>query len=391
MAPGALRRVRLECRLAPVPVTYDQRHLAVYVSGHGFGHSTRTAEVLRALRDRAPGLPITVCTSAPSFLFEGVVPPPVAVRRVECDVGLVQKDALVIDEEATVLAWRRFMEGWHALVAREAAWLHASAARLVLGDIPPLAFAAAAEGGLGSVGLTNFSWDWIYGHLGSRLPALAEASAWAREAYAKADLLLRLPFAGDLSAFRRIEDVPLVVRRPEVARPEARRRLGLDDRPVVLLSFGGLGLPGLEPAAFGSLLDYQILLTGREGDRDVPPNLRRLDGDALSAVGLSYPDLVSAADVVVTKPGYGIVTDCIGAATRLVYTDRGDFPEYPVMVAEMPRYLPCVFASNEDVRGGRLGPALEAVLAQPFPDPPRTDGAGVAAERVLDLLQLPGT
>ncbi len=50
--------------------------IAVYVSGHGFGHSTRTAEVLRTLRERAPSLPITVSTSAPAFLFEGIVAPP---------------------------------------------------------------------------------------------------------------------------------------------------------------------------------------------------------------------------------------------------------------------------------------------------------------------------
>jgi L-arabinokinase len=292
----------------------------------------------------------------------------------------------VIDEEGTVVAWRSFMTGWEGLVAQEAAWLRSSWARLVLGDIPPLAFAAADAAGLPSVGLSNFSWDWIYGHLGSRRPALAEASAQAREAYARAGLLLRLPFAGDLSAFPRIEDVPLVARKPAIARAEVRRRLGLDARPAVLLSFGGLGLPGLRPAAFGSLVDYQLLLTGRAGIGPVPSNLRRLDGDALSALGLSYPDLVGAADVVVTKPGYGIVSDCIGAGTRLVYTDRGDFPEYPVMVAEMPRYLPTVFASNEDVREGRLRPALEAVLAAPFPDPPRTDGAAVAAERLLALL-----
>ena len=360
--------------------------LAVYVSGHGYGHSTRTAEVLRAVRGRAPDLPIAVCTSAPAFLFEGVVSPPLTVRPVECDVGLVQKDALVIDEEGTVVAWRSFMAVWGGLVAREAAWLRSSDARLVLGDIPPLAFAAAAEAGVPSVGLSNFSWDWIYGHLGSRVPALADAAAQAREAYARADRLLRLPFAGDLSAFRRIEDVPLVVRKPPIAKKEARRRLGLDERPAVLLSFGGLGLPGLVPAAFSSLLDYQVLLTGRAGDGRLPPNLRRLDGDALSSLGLSYPDLVGAADVVVTKPGYGIVTDCIGAATRLVYTDRGDFPEYSVMVAEMPRYVPAVFVSNDDVREGRLGPALRAVLALPFPDPPRTDGAAVAAEKLRVLL-----
>jgi L-arabinokinase len=327
-----------------------------------------------------------VCTSAPAFLFDGIVLPPLTLRRVECDVGLVQRDALIIDEEGTAAAWRDFMQGWEVLVAREASWMREAGARLVLGDIPPLAFAAGGEAGLRSVALGNFSWDWIYGHLGGRLPALAEASARCREAYRRADRLLRLPFAGDLTAFRRIEDVPLVVRRPQVPKLEARRRLGLDGRPAVLLSFGGLGLPGLQPAAFGSLAGYQLLLTGRAGDGRVPRNLRRLDGEGLSAVGLSYPDLVGAADVVVTKPGYGIVADCIGAGTRLVYTDRGDFPEYPIMVGEMPRYLPAVFASNDEIRAGRLGPALEAVLALPFPIPPRADGAAVAAEKVLALL-----
>jgi hypothetical protein len=360
--------------------------LAVYVSGHGYGHSTRTAEVLRAVRERHPDLPITVSTSAPGFLFEGVVTPPLTVRRVECDVGLVQQDALVIDEAGTARAWRAFAAGWDALVAGEAAWLREAGTRLVLGDVPPLAFAAAAEAGVPSVALGNFSWDWIYGHLAARVPALAEAAARARQAYALAHLLLRLPFAGDLSAFRRVEGVPLVARKPAVGKAEARRRLGLDGRPAVLLSFGGLGLPGLRPGGFASLGAYQFLLTGRVRDSAAPANLRRLDGAALEAAGLAYPDLVGAADVVVTKPGYGIVSDCIGAGTRLVYTDRGDFPEYPVMVEEMPRYLPAVFASNDEVREGRLGPALDAVRAMPSPDPPRTDGAAVAAGKLLARL-----
>ena len=196
-------------------------------------------------------------------------------------------------------------------------------------------------------------------------------------------MLLRLPFAGDLSAFSRIEDVPLVARRPAVAKAEARRRLGLDGRPAVLLSFGGVGVPGLQPSAFGGLSAYQFLLTGRAGDGPAPANVRRVEDWRSLAPGAAAP--VRAADVVVTKPGYGIVTDCIGAGARLVYTDRGDFPEYPVMVAEMKRYLPAVFASNDEVREGRLAPALEAALEAPFPPPPRTDGAAVVAERILEL------
>jgi len=357
--------------------------IAVYVSGHGFGHSTRTAEVLRAVRTRAPQLPIMVTTSAPSFLFEGVVAPPLDVRRVECDVGLVQKDALVIDEAATAARCREFAAGWDALVETEAEWLRSSGARLVLGDIPPLAFAAAEAAGVPSVGLGNFSWDWIYGHLAAREPALGEAAALARDAYGRAALLLRLPFAGDLGAFPRVEDVPLVARRPELSKEEARRRLDHGTEPLVLLSFGGPGLPGINLGAYERLNGYRILLTGNSGDGGAPSNLRRLDGRDLEAAGLEYTDLVGAADVVVTKPGYGIVTDCIGAATRMVYTDRGDFPEYPILSREMKRYIPAVHATNDEVRQGRLGPALDTVLAMPLPERPRIDGAEVAAERLL--------
>ena len=86
-----------------------------------------------------------------------------------------------------------------------------------------------------------------------------------------------------------------------------------------------------------------------------------------------------------TKPGYGIVTDCIAAGTRLVYTDRGDFPEYPILVAEMARYVPSAYVSNDDARRGRLEGALERVLEEPLPPPPRLDGAEVAARRLLEV------
>lgn len=360
--------------------------LAVYVSGHGYGHATRTAEVLRAVRDRASTLRIAVATSAPAFLFEGVVPGPLEVRALECDVGLAQRDALVIDEEGTLARWREFMAGWHELLGAETRWLRESGVRLVVGDIPPLAFAAAGEAGVESVAIGNFSWDWVYRHLAARQPGLGEAAATAARDYGRASLMLRLPFAGDLSAFRRIEDVPLVARRPRVAKDEARRRLDLGARAVtVLLSFGGLGLPGLRPAVFGAIAEHRFLLTGPTARGPLPPNVRQIDGGTLAAAGLEYPDLVGAADVVVTKPGYGIVTDCIGAGTRLLYTDRGDFPEYPVMVAAMGDYLPCVHVNNEDVRAGRLRLAIEEVLARPWPGTPDVSGAGRAADRLLGL------
>jgi L-arabinokinase len=358
--------------------------IVAYVSGHGFGHSTRVAEVLRAARALEPRVPLAVVTSAPEFLYRCAVPGEFRFRSLACDVGLVQRGALEIDEPGTVAAWRAFEAQWPALVDGEAAWLHRVRARAVLGDVPPLAFAAAARAGVASVALANFSWDWIYRHLARREPALSAAADACAAAYAECGLLLRLPFAGDLSAFPRIEDVGLVARRPRVARDDARGRLGFggDARPLVLLSFGGFGLPGFDAAVLGPLDAYRFVVSAPCGTH--PPHVGLVDGARLDALGLRYIDLVAACDVVVTKPGYGIVSDAIGAGARLVYTERGDFPEYPILVAEMPRYLACAPLDSGRLREGRLRAALEAVLAQPQPAPPARDGAERAAARLLE-------
>ncbi len=359
--------------------------LAAYVSGHGFGHATRTAQVLRAVRVLEPDLPIAVVSSAPERLFRSEVAEPFEYRALQCDVGLVQKDALVIDEERTVEEWRAFEVGSQAWTEQEVAWLRRVGARLVLSDIPPLAFDAAAAASVASVGVANFSWDWIYAHLARRVPALATAAARARESYAKAALLLELPFAGDLSVFPKRERIPMVARPQHRPRADTRRKLGLADGEIaVLLSFGGIGLPGFDPGVLSRLREFRFLLeTDRE---DLPSNVSALSDRVLAARGLTFLDLVGGSEAIVTKPGYGVVTDAVAARTPLVYTDRGDFPEYPVMVAEMPRYLATAYVSNDDLRAGRLDVPIRAALRVPPPPPPDLSGAEVAARRVLDLI-----
>lgn len=348
--------------------------LAVYVSGHGFGHATRTAEVLSAVRALRPELPITVVTAAPAFLFDGLG---ATVRPLVCDVGLAQRGALVIDLDATVAACAAFDARWPALVEEEALWLTSAGASLLLADIPPLAFAAASVARVPAVGCANFSWDWIHAGVAGGRAELLAAAARAAEAYGGAELLLELPFAGDLAAFPRRQRIPMVARRPRVARAEARARLGLaDGRPVVLLSFGGLGLPGFDRGVLAPLEARFRFVDAA----DVP-------ADRLRALGLGYPDVVGASDVVVTKPGYGIVTDAIAARARLVYTDRGAFPEYDVMVREMAGYLPTAYVSGDDLRAGRLAAPLEAVLARPDVAPPPTNGAEVAAAALVEHLR----
>jgi L-arabinokinase len=362
--------------------------IAAYVSGHGFGHATRSAEVLRVLRQLEPEAPIVVTSAAPAELFADVIQPPLRIRSLECDVGLVQKNALTIDEPATVERWAAFARRLPELIACEAQFLRAGHARLVLGDVPPLAFASAHVAGVPSVALANFSWDWIYRHLARREPALGAAADACAGDYRRCGLLLRLPFAGDLDAFPRVEDVPLVARRPRVSRFDARRRLGLPTSGrLALLSFGGIGLPGFDHEVLGGVRGIGFFeVADRSNGSGLPANLTRIDRGQMARAGLRYEDLVAAADVVITKPGYGIVSDAIGAGTPVVYTERGDFPEYDVLVAGMKAYVAAAHVSNADLLAGRVEAAIDVALATPAPSArPELSGAEAAARRLLSL------
>ena len=101
---------------------------------------------------------------------------------------------------------------------------------------------------------------------------------------------------------------------------------------------------------------------------------------------LHYQDLVAAVDVVVSKPGYGIVSESVANETALLYTSRGRFVEYDVFAREMPRVLRCRYIGQNDLLAGRWADAIDALLEQHAPvERPPIDGAAVAARYVIQL------
>ncbi|MEZ5283642.1 MAG: hypothetical protein R2712_02305 [Vicinamibacterales bacterium] len=62
---------------------------------------------------------------------------------------------------------------------------------------------------------------------------------------------------------------------------------------------------------------------------------------------------MGAVDVVATKPGYGIIAEAVANETALLYTSRGHFIEYDVLVEEMPRMVRAAFIGHEDLLAGR--------------------------------------
>ena len=142
----------------------------------------------------------------------------------ETDTGVVQIDSLRLDVRETIRRARAFLDRFDEHVSREAAFLRAHDATLVVADAPPLACAAAAAAGIRSVVCANFTWDWIYRDY-SEQPGVDAIVKQIGEAYATAEAGWRLPLGGGFETIDPIIDC--AVRGPARTRgPEPRSRSG---------------------------------------------------------------------------------------------------------------------------------------------------------------------
>jgi L-arabinokinase len=359
-----------------------------YISGHGFGHASREVEVINALGAARPDLPIVVRSAVSPELLERTVRVPYTLLPGPCDTGVVQSDSLTHDDEATVRETIAFYASMSGRADAEAGRL-GSDVGAVVGDIPPLAFDVAARLGVPAIAIGNFTWDWIYEHYAG-LPA---AAPWLvpliRKSYQAATLALELPFAGGFEAFPAVRRIPLIARHPGRSRADTRQRFGLTPgRPAALLSFGGYGLPALDLSSLDCLDEWTIVTTDRSSaSHGAPPaGVVRLSEQEFFSTGFRYEDLVAAVDVVVTKPGYGITAECVTGGTAMLYTSRGVFREYDLLVREMPRYVRTRFIRQADLFAGRWRDALGALMSQPAPaEALATNGAEMAARVIQEL------
>ena len=313
---------------------------------------------------------------------------PVTIVEWACDTGAVQHDSLVLDIPETLAAASRFVAEGPRHLEELRARFRADETRVVVCDVPALPCAAARRAGIPAVALSNFTWDWIYEDFTTDHPGHDDLPSRLRQWYAEAEAGWQLPMGGGFAGFSTVLDMPWVARRSQRDPDDTRRLLGGDSRPLVLLSFGGYGVADWQLRHHAGA-PYRLAIAGgaSHDPSTLPDDALQVPHDRLKALGLRYEDLVAACDVVVSKPGYGIVSECVANRTALLYTSRGRFREYDVMVAEMPQVLRVRHLPQSALASLRWDDDIAALLAQPAPATrPLVNGADVAAGMISAML-----
>ncbi|KAJ0911319.1 putative L-arabinokinase [Helianthus annuus] len=358
-------------------VSASRKHLvfAYYVSGHGFGHATRVVEVVRHLI--VAGHDVHVVTGAPDFVFTTEIQSPrLFLRKLVLDCGAVQADALTVDPVASLEKYSETVVARASILATEVEWLNSIKADLVITDVVAVACRAAADAGIRSVCVGNFSWDFIYSeyvatagyHHKSIISQIAED-------YSHCELLIRLPGYSPMPAFRDVIDVPLVVRRLHKSRKEVRSEMGIsEDVKLVILNFGG------QPAGWKLKEEYLppgwLCLVCGAFEHELPPNFIKLPKDAYT------PDVMAASDCMIGKIGYGTVSEALAYKLPVVYIRRDNFNEEPFLRNMLEYYQGGVEMIKRDLFEGHWRPYLERATSLK----PNYDGGvngGQIAARIL--------
>lgn len=357
-----------------------------YVSGHGFGHATRIIATMNALLDRDPAAKIYARTRVPEHLFASLPDSSFHYHGVALDIGVVENDIFSQDVQATLKRYSEINASQDHIVSSEVEFIRSEGIDIIVSDIPPLASEAGCRAKVPTIAIGNFSWDFIYEPYVKSFPEFAHLIEEIQASYEKTDLLLRLPFHHEMTAFPRQQDIPLTVRKRSFEPQKTRLHLGLsadDPRPLILLA---LRMDVAPSRAIQELIesDEFVLLASEPLSVESGNNVRVLPSHWQPPKYPGYPDIVAISDLTISKLGYGIVSECIAGQTPLMYIPRDDFAEYQVLRDGIDGLLPSYIMPGDDFLEGRWYDHVKAFLSDQFCWPGcRVDGAEVAADIIL--------
>jgi len=358
--------------------------IAYYITAHGYGHGARSCDVLRALNRLAPDQPVIVTTDLPRDFLDSRLAEcgNLTFRKGAFDVGLVQKDSIQIDLFQTLEKLEMLYNRDEVLIADERRFLKQEEAALVVADIPAIPLVAAQRMGKPNVAIGNFSWDWIYEDYAKTDFHWEFFVEKFRAVYEQTDLLLRLPFAPPMDIFPNRKDVPLLAA-PGTSRKDEIRNVkpkiqDSENKPWVLLSFTSLDL------SFQALENIRALSSEYEFFCVEPMEFPDSCIHSIKRNAVTFADVVASCDIIISKPGFGLVSECIVNSKPLIYSDRGDFAEYPYLVEGIEKYLRNVHLPSAQLYAGDFFQTLEKIKAAAEPEQTiESGGAEMIAEELI--------
>ncbi len=338
-----------------------------HVSSHGWGHAARQKELIRVYRQSHPGTVVTVASDVPRWFWDGseinsVVsgsPSPVVIER---DGN--------IHAGATLVHYRKFLKNTTGYLKAEVLKQQKIKPDIIVTDIDPIPVKAAEITGVPALGVGNFTWDWIMKQM---FPRMAGEAAQITAMY-KHGTYLKLPMGPDHSPFHSTVDAPLLRGGPP----------GYPERAAPLLPPGKCCLIALRDAPTGiSLALPEGVCAVSSLPEPVHRNCFNIAPSALAAAGATFSDLAQACDVLISKPGYGIISQILAMGKKAVLLTGRQFPEESYLLSALTGRPGIVLVGKQS--SVSVQEAVAILLKQNSPSSADSNGADCIASLIATV------
>lgn len=295
--------------------------ICYYISDYGYGHATRSIALIRFLLQYAPNqYRIIVCSkNALPFIrksLKGVPSDNILYHECTSDLGYVLKEGSV--DTDPILFKSKYFEYVETLpfeFQREADFIASEHASLVISDISPIPIAAARIAKVKSLGISNFTWYTAYKNMLSHkdLQPLFHA-------YSMMDSFISLAGSNEPQWCKGVRSMKADFFCRDTDENEVRRLINkINPKRNKCVIYFALGM-SIQASGLDSLKMWQddscVFVVSsnidivRESIHSIPPSYTESQ------------NYVAAADVIITKPGWGTVGEAVSLFKPLLLLDR---------------------------------------------------------------------
>ncbi|EXX88420.1 hypothetical protein BG53_01985 [Paenibacillus darwinianus] len=224
---------------------------------------------------------------------------------------------------------------------------------LVITDISPIACAAAKLAGIVSVGISNFTWYTAYRDLLDE-PLLEPLY----QAYGQMDCFISLAGAQEpLWGRKEHTQAGFFCRCPEPREIERLKSLMKTDGVEAIVFFAlGMSIQVEDLTEMAMWDDESCLFVVSSNMAIDRKNVLRIPEDYTES-----QNYLAASDLVITKPGWGTISEAVGLVKPLVLLDRGVFPEDRSTAAALEGRHPYLHMEWERLKTIRIKEALSVL------------------------------
>jgi hypothetical protein len=358
--------------------TIDPMKILYYLTAHGYGHAVRTSTICNELSEKVR---LTFRTTIPENFFHEEVMRPFEYLPGQFDCGCIQKDSVTVDKRGTLQFYMTLAEQNAVRLEEEVNFCREQRVDGIVSDITPFAFEVARMAGVPSVAVANFTWFDIYEPYVQEYPSFAPVLEKIRRQYQMADLFLELMPSMGMPYFGNRVKIPPVAKPGRKMSGRLKKHLGLEkDQRIALIYVGELGMENIR---WGDLAKFR----GWDFVGIYPLPGASANYHLMDKKSFPYEDLVASAEVMVTKIGYGVVSQGLVNGTPLIYLPREDFAEFPVLEKAVQEWEHGYRLSKEDYYALKWERALEKVSKRGRPKPVPSEGGRICAREIENLIR----